>query len=153
MGSILTGRAVETEGGAFRLAQAFEAAGVARGPGGLIDTGIAGQRQEGGSMADRADPDMWQRVKQRLRAELGEDVFNSWFGRAEFEHADKSRVYISVPTRFLKSWIASHYSEKLLALWSEERPGTIQIEIMVRGSVRTKAAPAHHELTPVVPSP
>ncbi len=93
-------------------------------------------------MADRADPDAWQRVKQRLRAELGEDVFNSWFGRAEFEHADNRSVHLSVPTRFLKSWIASHYNERLLALWTEERPGTIQIDILVRGSVRARVVPA-----------
>ena len=93
-------------------------------------------------MADRADPDAWQRVKQRLRAELGEDVFNSWFGRAEFEHADNRSVHLSVPTRFLKSWIASHYNERLLALWTEERPGTIQIDILVRGSVRARVIPA-----------
>ena len=79
-------------------------------------------------------------MKQRLRTEIGEDVFSSWFGRAEFESADKSTVYVSVPTRFLKSWIASHYIERLLALWQEERPGAVQIEIIVRGSVRTKAA-------------
>ncbi|MBN9009149.1 MAG: chromosomal replication initiator protein DnaA, partial [Rhizobiales bacterium] len=80
-------------------------------------------------------------MKQRLRTELGEDVFNSWFGRAEFDHADKSAVSLSVPTRFLKSWIASHYAERLLTLWTEERPGTIQVEIIVRGAVRSRPAP------------
>ncbi len=105
------------------------------------DAGSTGDRQEGGYMADRADPGAWQRVKQRLRTELGEDVFGSWFGRAEFEQADKSTVYVSVPTRFLKSWICSHYAERLLALWVEERPSTIQVEVIVRTAVRSKAAP------------
>ena len=67
--------------------------------------------------AERPDADQWSRVKQRLRAELGEDVFSSWFARVEFEEADKGTVYLSVPTRFLKSWIHSHYRERLLALW------------------------------------
>ena len=110
-------------------------------PGQPREAGTAGDLQEGGYMADRADPGAWQRVKQRLRTELGEDVFNSWFGRAEFEQADKSTVYISVPTRFLKSWIASHYAERLLALWIEERAGTVQVEIIVRSTVRTRPAP------------
>ena len=127
--------------------------GVAREPDGSIDAGFAGGRQEGGFMADRADPGAWQRVKQRLRAELGEDVFSSWFGRAEFESADKSAVYLSVPTRFLKSWIGSHYNERLLALWTEERPGTIQIEIIVRGSVRTKASAVPSEIAADMPAP
>jgi len=121
-----------------------------------INAGSAGARQEGGFMADRADPGAWQRVKQRLRTELGEDVFSSWFGRAEFESADKSAVYLSVPTRFLKSWIASHYNDRLLALWTEERPGTLQIEIIVRGSVRARSAPASPEAdaaSPPTPPP
>jgi chromosomal replication initiator protein len=107
-----------------------------------VEAGSTGDRQEGGYMADRADPGAWQRVRQRLRTEIGEDVFSSWFGRAEFEQADKSTVYVSVPTRFLKSWICSHYAERLLALWVEERPSTLQVEVIVRTAVRGKAAPS-----------
>jgi len=119
---------------------------------GLPDgAGATGGMKEGGYMADRADPGAWQRVKQRLRTELGEDVFSSWFGRADFEQADKSTVYVSVPTRFLKSWICSHYAERLLALWVEERPSTLQVEIIVRTAVRTKPAPAESE--PEAPPP
>ncbi len=29
--------------------------------------------------------DVWDRIKARLRVELGEDVFTSWFARVEFE--------------------------------------------------------------------
>ena len=64
---------------------------------------------EGVSMTGRPNSEQWLRVKQRLRTELGEDVFNSWFARVEFEEADATSVTHSVPTRFLKSWIASHY--------------------------------------------
>ena len=49
------------------------------------------------------DQDRWSRVKGRLRAEVGEDIFSSWFGRMEFEGVDSETVRLSVPTRFLKS--------------------------------------------------
>ena len=74
--------------------------------------GLAMERAAG----ERPNAEQWLRVKQRLRTELGEDIFSSWFGRVEFEEADMSSVYLSVPTRFLKSWINSHYAERLLAL-------------------------------------
>ena len=90
-------------------------------------------------VTERPTEEQWQRVKQRLRTELGEDVFGSWFGRVEFEEADLNSVYLSVPTRFLKSWIASHYGERLLALWNGERKGVARIELVVRGAVRFKA--------------
>ena len=37
----------------------------------------------GPTRATRGDIDRWTRVKARLRAELGEKVFSSWFGRME----------------------------------------------------------------------
>ncbi len=100
----------------------------------------------------RPNAEQWQRVKQRLKTELGDDVFSSWFARVEFEDADTSSVYLSVPTRFLKSWIASHYGDELLALWNEERNGVARIELIVRGATRIKAAPKEDERTeaPVV---
>ncbi len=55
-------------------------------------------------------------------------------------------VRLSVPTRFLKSWIQSHYVERVLTCWQAERPTLLRIELMVRSSViRTlaqKAKPA-----------
>ena len=45
----------------------------------------------------------WRRCCERLRAELGEDIFNSWFGRLELESVAGGQARLSVPTRFLKS--------------------------------------------------
>src|SRR3712207_9206274 len=59
----------------------------------------------------------WSRVKRRLRAELGEDIFASWFGRLELDSVVEGCAYLTVPTRFLKSWIESHYADRR----SEER--------------------------------
>ena len=61
------------------------------------------------------DQDRWSRVKGRLRAEVGEDIFSSWFARMELEGVDTQTVHLSVPTRFLKSWIQSLYAERVLA--------------------------------------
>lgn len=91
------------------------------------------------SMASaRPNSEQWSRIKQRLRTELGEDVFTSWFARVEFEEADGNLVYLSVPTRFLKSWILSHYHDRLSALWNEECGQPARIEIIVRGAVRAQ---------------
>ena len=110
--------------------------------------------EEGGSMAaDKPNKEQWSRVQQRLRAELGEDVFSSWFGRVAFETADATTVHMSVPTRFLKSWIAAHYGERLLALWQAECESVVRIEIQVRGAVRARgpAKPDRRETAPSTP--
>ncbi len=53
----------------------------------------------------------WRRIQSCLRAELGDDVFTSWFGRVELEGYDGRVVQVSVPTKFLRNWLQSHYSE------------------------------------------
>ncbi|WP_245296840.1 MULTISPECIES: chromosomal replication initiator protein DnaA [Rhodomicrobium] len=74
----------------------------------------------------------WRRVQARLRAELGEDVFTSWFGRVELEACDDGLVQVSVPTKFLRNWLQSHYSERLLACCSAELAGVERLEFRVR---------------------
>ena len=71
----------------------------------------------------------WRRCCARLRAELGEDVFNSWFGRLAFESLESGRAHFSVPTRFLKSWIESHYHERILSALEVELGGVASISV------------------------
>ncbi|MGC1541496.1 MAG: chromosomal replication initiator protein DnaA [Xanthobacteraceae bacterium] len=80
------------------------------------------------------DQDRWRRVKERLRSELGDDVFTSWFGRMELETAADGVLRLSVPTRFLRNWIQSHYSERVLVRWQEEEPAVTRLELSVRSA-------------------
>jgi chromosomal replication initiator protein len=80
------------------------------------------------------DQDRWRRVKERLRSELGDDVFTSWFGRMELETAANGVLRLSVPTRFLRNWIQSHYSERVLGRWQEEEPAITRLELSVRSA-------------------
>ena len=80
------------------------------------------------------DQERWQRVKNRLRIELGEDVYSSWFARVELEAVGEDGVRLSVPTRFLRNWIQSHYSEKVLGNWQAEEPAITRLELTVRSS-------------------
>src|SRR5689334_18136937 len=81
------------------------------------------------------DQERWQRVKERLRAEVGEDVFQSWFKSMELDGLDGISARLSVPTRFLKSWIQSHYIERVLACWQQQIPEIQKVEVIVRSAV------------------
>src|ERR1043166_4005 len=82
-----------------------------------------------------SDQDLWIAVKDRLRAEVGNDIFSSWFARMEVEGIENDTVKLSVPTRFLKSWVQSHYAEKLLGCWQSVQQSTSRIELTVRSAV------------------
>src|SRR5712692_2665857 len=91
-------------------------------------------KKENGQMTS-TDQERWARVRDRLRAEVGDDVYSSWFARMELEAIEDDTVKLSVPTRFLKSWIQSHYAEKVLACWQAEQPTILRIELTVRSAV------------------
>jgi len=84
---------------------------------------------------NNSDQDLWNRVRERLKSNVGDDIFNSWFARMELESLEGDTVRLSVPTRFLKSWVQSHYADRLLACWQEELPAITRIELTVRSAV------------------
>ncbi len=85
----------------------------------------------------------WDRVCRRLRAEIGEDVYTSWFTSIALEPVVGESLRLSVPTRFLRNWIQSHYGERLLTLCSEEFPDVRRVDLVVRTTLtRVTADPA-----------
>jgi chromosomal replication initiator protein len=77
---------------------------------------------------------LWARIREQLRAELGQAVFLSWFGRIEPEGLRGTVAEFSVPTKFLKSWVQQHYVGKLLSYLQAERPEIDRVSIIVRAA-------------------
>lgn len=96
------------------------------------------------------EQDRWSRVKGRLRSSVGEDVYSSWFARMDLESLQQESVHLSVPTRFLKSWIQTHYAERVLTCWQAEMPEVHRVDLTVRSAMRhaapVKEAPAPADL-------
>jgi chromosomal replication initiator protein len=91
-----------------------------------------------------SERESWGRVKQRLRVEVGDDVYSSWFARMDLDAIEDEVVRLSVPTRFLKSWIQAHYIERVLACWKAEDSTLRRVELTVRSAVirtNTRAKP------------
>ena len=85
------------------------------------------------------DQERWMRVKARMRAEVGEEIFKSWFAAMDLVAVEEDTVRLSVPTRFLKSWVQSHYADKLLAAWKAELPAVRRIDLIHRSAVLRNA--------------
>ena len=81
----------------------------------------------------------WTRVRGRLRAEVGDDIYSSWFARMDLEGIEDGAVRLSVPTRFLKSWIQAHYAEHVLACWQAEDDHIGRLELVVRNCLLKSA--------------
>jgi chromosomal replication initiator protein len=72
------------------------------------------------------------KVRASLRARLGDDIFTSWFNALEFDDFDGKAVKVSVPVKFLRNWIQSHYLDDLLACCKIEFKGAERVEVLLR---------------------
>jgi chromosomal replication initiator protein len=100
---------------------------------------------------ERTEAELFQRIRARLRAQFGEDIFNSWFARLELEEIVDDRAHLSVPTRFLCSWIQSNYAEKILDTFRSEDPTVARLHFTVR--VNGQARPRLNAPVEVVAEP
>ena len=62
----------------------------------------------------------WARVVGRLKEEVGETAYRSWLRSMRLDRVEGGEGVIAVPTRFLRNWVATHYADRLLALWRAE---------------------------------
>ena len=85
--------------------------------------------------------DQWRRVRARLHAELGEATVNSWFKQIDLIGVDDGRVMLSVPTRFIRNWVVSHYADRLAKLWADEDAGFSRVDVVVHSEGRPDPAP------------
>src|ERR1700728_5047790 len=92
----------------------------------------------------------WARVMGRLRQEVGETAFRSWFRSMTVERVAGGEGVIAVPTRFLRNWVAAHYSDRLLALWHSENDAVRRISFVVvpHGARHETARHSRKESTP-----
>jgi chromosomal replication initiator protein len=71
----------------------------------------------------------WARVRARLRAEVGEVEYRTWLRQMTLSGIDGDEAIITLPSRFLRDWVRSHYGDRLCALWQAEAVGVKRVEV------------------------
>jgi len=65
--------------------------------------------------------DAWTRIGGKLNAMYGDAIYRSWLKPIRFAGSEDGRIVLSVPTRFVREWVGSHYGEQIATLWLEEQ--------------------------------
>ncbi|MDG1287619.1 MAG: chromosomal replication initiator protein DnaA [Rickettsiales bacterium] len=86
--------------------------------------------------------DAWQRIRDRLRKDLGETTYRSWLAPLQLHETSQTVITLAVPTRFMREWVQSHYVDELQRLWTEELPGLKKFTVLVD---RSSISPAEAE--------
>jgi len=100
-----------------------------------------------------------QKVRAMLRAQLGEEIYSSWFKSLEFEDFDGRVVKVSVPVKFVRNWIQEHYAERLLHCSRVEFATAERVEVVwrqpgvsVQRPADTRSETANTEKAPAITS-
>lgn len=91
--------------------------------------------------------EQWSDVKSRLRAELGEATFNSWFGHLSMVAMEPGRVALAVPTKFIRDWLETHYQKQIEKTWGSVDTSIRRVDILVSDPrpTETKSKAKPHE--------
>jgi chromosomal replication initiator protein len=75
--------------------------------------------------------DLWKAVHSDLRPEFGEAVFRSWLKPLTLRACYHGTLEVSVPTRFMRDWIQTHYATRILEMCAERSKDVKRLEIVV----------------------
>ena len=73
----------------------------------------------------------WARIRGRLREEVGEVEYRTWLRQMTLAGIEGDEAIITLPTRFLRDWVRSHYGDRLQALWRQEQAHLRRLDLRV----------------------
>ena len=76
----------------------------------------------------------WDRVKVRLKDEVGDAAYRSWLRPITLHGMTDDAVKLALPTRFMRDWVNTHYAERIRTLWGAENPAIRNVEIVVEAA-------------------
>lgn len=81
----------------------------------------------------------WDRVRSRLVAEVGEAAFKSWLAPLAVQDVTDGAVRLSLPTRFMRDWVATHYVDRVRRVLGEEMPDLRSLDLVVAPKLKPAA--------------
>ena len=61
--------------------------------------------------------ELWEQVRDKLRQEAGETVFENWLGLISLSSYASGNIVIAVHSKFHKDWIEPRYGNRIRSLW------------------------------------
>jgi len=89
----------------------------------------------------------WASVYDSLREEFGEGVYRSWLKPMQLQAYYEGTMEISVPTRFMRDWIQSHYAGQILSLLQSKNNDVRRLQFVVSVQNQIQRAEGTDEAT------
>ena len=76
--------------------------------------------------------DQWNQICSQLKNEVGDVAFDSWLKPLTPGTFNDGTMNICVPTRFMRNWVITHYSDRIHKIWEKKNPDIKNINFIVQ---------------------
>ena len=73
--------------------------------------------------------EIWDKVKNRLRKELGETLYRSWLKPLKLKKINKNTIILSAETSLVRDRVERQYTDRIISIWASEKPGINDIKV------------------------
>ncbi len=99
----------------------------------------------------------WGQICSQLKTEVGEKAFDSWLKPLSVGTFTNGVMNICVPTRFMRNWVITNYSDRIHKIWEKKNPSIKSINFVVQAGedpmVGTHSSSCRSLLKHIVASP
>ena len=74
----------------------------------------------------------WGQICSQLKQEVGEKAFDSWLKPLSISSFSGGVMNICVPTRFMRNWVITNYSDRIHKIWEKKNPEIKSINFIVQ---------------------
>lgn len=79
----------------------------------------------------------WGQICSQLRTEVGEKAFDSWLKPLSVGSFANGIMNICVPTRFMRNWVITNYSDRIHKIWEKKKSGYQKHQLRRSGNRRS----------------
>lgn len=83
---------------------------------------------------DNSVQDQWGQICSQLKNEVGDTAFESWLKPLSLGSFSDGVMNICVPTRFMRNWVITHYSDRIHKIWEKKNPAIKNINFIVQAT-------------------
>jgi chromosomal replication initiator protein len=95
-------------------------------------------------MPEPAWADIWIAVRDRLRLELGQAIFDTWIAPLSLAGVEDGQVRLSAPRRLVRDYVASHHAARIERAFIAAAPDFVGLDLVAPpAEPRRQAAPSH----------
>lgn len=84
------------------------------------------------ALQENSVQDQWGQICDQLKVEFGDVAFDSWLKPLTLGSCNNNVVNICVPTRFMRNWVITHYSDQIHKIWEKKNPNIKEVNFVVQ---------------------